>query len=158
MANKLLSIKPVGGSTYTDLPTPSNYKMTSTTLVDSARNTKGFVIATVVREGIRKVEVSWKYLTVEQFSIIAKLFEGSNTGGSGGFSFYCKYFDTVIGDFIDSEHGFTNLGSPATVHGSTDPRQFYVGDRVTDTAQICLDKTTGSPIGYTDVKLSVIEK
>ena len=158
MPNSLVSIKPVGNNSYTDLPAPSTYRMTSTTLVDSARNTKGKVVATVVREGIRKVEISWKFLTIAQFSTIAKLFEGSQTGGNGAFSFYVKYFDTVIGDFIDSENGFTNLGSPATVYGSTDARQFYVGDRITDTAQITLDKSDGSPKGYTDVKLSLIEK
>ena len=48
----LVKIKPViNGVPYNDwvdLPAPYGYKMTSTTLVNSARNSKGFVIASVV--------------------------------------------------------------------------------------------------------------
>jgi len=159
MPNSLVSVKPIGSNSWVDLdsPTPSTYKVTSTTLVDSARNTKGYVISTVIREGIRKIEITWKFLNLTQFSRIAKLFEGSDTGGTGGFSCHIKYFDTVIGDFIDSSKGFTNLGSPATVYGSVTPREFYVSDRVTDTAQITLDNL-GRPVGYTDVRLALIEK
>lgn len=157
MANSLVSIKPiVSGSSWNNLTAPSTYKMTSTTLVVSGRNTKGVVVASIIREGVRKIEISWKYLTIAQFSTIAKLFEGSNTGGNGAFSCYVKYFDTVIGQFIDSSQGFKGLNG--TNYGSTTPREFYVGDRITDTAQITLDKTTGAPIGYTNVKLSLIEK
>ena len=157
MPSSLVSVKPVGSSSWVDFnnPCPSTYKLTSTTLVDSARNTKGFVIASVIREGIRKIEITWKFLTLSQFSAIAKLFEGSDTGGTGGFSCYLKYFDTIIGTFIDSSQGYT--GVDTTVYGSTNPREFYVSDRVTDTAQIKLD-SNGSPVGYTDVRLALIEK
>lgn len=155
MASSLVSIKPnVTGASWNSVPASIGYKMTSTTLVDSARNTKGFVVANVIREGIRKIELNWNYLTVAEFSALAKLFEGANTGGVGGFFFYVKYFDTIIGQHIDSEHGFTGLDN--VVYGSTEPRLFYVGDRITDTAQIKLDANY-QPIGYTGVKLSLIE-
>ena len=156
MANNLVEVKPiVASSTWHAIKCPSTYTMTSTTLVDSARNTKGFVVSSVVREGIRKLELSWNFLSLADFSSIAQLFEGSSTGGVGAFSCYVKYFDTVVGDFIDSSNGYTTLNN--VVKGSTTPREFYVGDRITDTAKIKLD-SNNQPIGYVGVKLSLIEK
>lgn len=150
----LVKIKPVvngtPASSWTDLPAPIGYKMTSTTLVNGARNSKGFVVSSVIREGIRKIELVWNFLSVAQFSAVAKLFEGTATGGNGSFSFYVDYFDTVIGDFVNSQ---TDYLTP----NNNQPREFYVGDRVTDTAKIKLDENS-KPIGYTNVKLSLIEK
>ena len=40
----------------TDLPTPSTYTGTETTVVDAARNVAGYVVGAVVRESIAKVE------------------------------------------------------------------------------------------------------
>ena len=146
MANNqpLVSISIDGGTTYTDLPTPIEYKMTSSTLVDSARNTKGVVIASVIREGVRKVQLKWNYLTITEFSNIAKLFEsGTRTLAddttetiSGSFFFKAKFFDSVLGKFIKDV-------------------DMYVGDRITDTAKITL--IDGKPVGYTNVSLSLIE-
>ena len=161
MASNLIEIKPVGAVSFTQIKCPSTYKMTSTTLVDSGRNTDGFVVNDVVREGIRKIEISWNFLTLSEFSTIAKLFESGHTGGSAPdkkFACYIKYFDTVIGDFINSELGFTNLnGVDKSTDGNTSPREFYVGDRVTDTAKMVLDANM-QPQGYSSVKLSLIEK
>ena len=156
MASNLIEVKPIGSNSFTALPCPSKYRMTSTSIVDGSRNSKGKMIGTIVREGIRKIEIEWNFLSVANFSLVAKLFEGADTGGNGNFSCYTKYFDSVIGDFINSESGFTTLNN--VVKGTTDPREFYVGDRITDTAQITLDKITGMPIGYSNVKLSLIEK
>ena len=141
--NPLIKIKPYGTLNYVYIPACIDYKMTSTTLVDSARNTKGFVVSTVVREGIRKIEIKWNYLTLAEFSLVAQLFE-SKYGGN--FFCYCYYFDTIVGDFVDSELDLIN----------GEPRMFYVGDRVSDTAKIKLD-SNGKPIGYTNVSLSLIE-
>ena len=152
--NPLLQIKPSGTNTWLNTPACSDYKMTSTTLVDSARNSKGFVVSTVVREGIRKIELKWNFLSLSDFSTLAKMFEGSNTGGTGGFTCYIKYFDTILNSFINSENGYTTTGG--SVLGSTTPRLFYVGDRVSDTAKIKLD-SSNKPIGYTNVSLSLIE-
>lgn len=161
MASNLIEIKPVGAGSFTAIKCPSTYKMTSSTLVDSGRNTEGFVVAQTVREGIRKVEISWNFLSLSEFSTIAKLFESGHTGGSAPsdkFSCYIKYFDTVIGDFINSEQGFTNLnGIDKSTDGNTAPREFYVGDRVTDTAKLVLDANM-QPQGYSNIRLSLIEK
>lgn len=136
------------GSDWYYLPAFWDYQMTSTTLVDSSRNTKGVVVASVIREGIRKIEVGWQFLDCADFSYVAKLFEDASVGGNGAFMFYVKYFDTIRNSIIDS--------SADTIGGVTKQRKFYVGDRVSDTAKIKLD-SYGVPAGYTGVKLSLIE-
>ena len=50
-----------------ELPEPSTYSANTATLVDSARNVQGYVIGSVIRNDVAKVELSWKYLTVEQW-------------------------------------------------------------------------------------------
>lgn len=54
------------------LPEPSTYNATSSTIVDSARNVNGVVVGSVVRKNVSKVEVSWRYLTVQQWSNVLK--------------------------------------------------------------------------------------
>ncbi len=132
---------------FTNLPTPSDYKMTSTTLVSNARNSAGFLITTIVREGIRKIEMTWKYLSQTQFSLVAKLFEGTGTGGVGAFTCYLNYYDTIRGAYIDS---YTEYNT------SNERRSFYVGDRVCDSAKVKLDNN-GKVVGYENVRLSLIE-
>lgn len=150
--NPLLQIKPNGTNTWLNTPACSDYKMTSTTLVDSARNSKGYVVSTIVREGIRKIELKWNYLSLDDFAYLAQLFEGTRTGGVGNFFCYCTYFDTIVGALVNSEsdNHFTDE------NGNNVARLFYVGDRVCDTANIKLD-SNNKPIGYTNVSLSLIE-
>lgn len=134
---------------HTALPTPTDYKMTSSTLVDSARNADGIVVSQPIREGIRKIEMTWNYLTQVQFSLIAKLFEGSATGGNGSFFSYLYYYDTIRGEFVDSYTEF--IDDDETIR-----RTFYVGDRVSDTAKVVLN-ADGTIKAYANVKLSLIE-
>lgn len=129
------------GTDWYFMPPFWDYKMTSTTIVDSSRNSKGVVVSNVIREGIRKIEVNWQFLDRADFSYVAKLFEDASVGGNGAFMFYVKYFDTIRNALIDSY---------------SEDRKFYIGDRVSDTAKIKLD-SNGFPIGYTNVKLSLIE-
>ena len=150
MAGELLQVKPVGTNNWVSIPTPSTYKMTSSTIVANSRNVQGVVIPQVVREGIRKIEVTWRFLTQAQFSLVAKLFEDPSVGGTGAFTCYLKYYDTIRGTLVDSS-------SEYIAGDSSQPyRQFYVGDRVSDTAQLQLN-LDNSIKGYTNVKLSLIE-
>ena len=145
----LVSVKPVGveNAVYTPLPTPSSYRMTSSTLVDSGRNAGGVIVSQVIREGIRKIECEWNFLSQSQFSVVAKLFENASVGGTGGFLSYLRYYDTIRGEIVDSE--------TETIPSTNTPRQFYVGDRVSDTAQLVIKN--GKIQGYANVKLSLIE-
>lgn len=124
----------VGSTTW--LPAPSTYKMTSSDFVDSARNSSGVVVSNVIRSGVRKIEMTWKFLTQAQYTILFGLFEGS-----GNFVHSCYYYDTGLGNY--------------------QTKDFYVSDRVSETAQMVVDLDSNNNIssikGYADVKLSLIE-
>ena len=67
-----------------DFPEPSTYSGNTATLVDSARNTEGVMIGAVIRDDVAKVEVSWRYLTIDQWASIQKCFRQ----GSGWWKIY----------------------------------------------------------------------
>lgn len=85
-----------------ELPEPSEYSASTSTLVDSARNVNGYVIGSVVRNDVAKVELKWKYLTVEEWAKVLTLFNKH---------FYNKvtFFNQATGDYTT--------------------REMYVGDR-----------------------------
>lgn len=58
-----------------DLPEPSTYNATTSTLVDSGRNAMGVVVGAVVRDDVAKVEMKWEMLTADEWSRILKCFE-----------------------------------------------------------------------------------
>ena len=105
-----------------ELPEPSEYSANTATLVDSARNVSGYVIGSV------KIELKWRYLTVEQWADILRLFNRS-------------FYNNVT---------FFNQST-----GSYTTRQMYVGDR---SASIWRrHPVTGEVMGYTNPKLSLVE-
>jgi len=111
-----------------DLPEPSSYSATTSTLVDSARNVQGYVIGTVVRNDVAKVELSWRYLTVEQWSSVLSLFAKS-------------FYNSVT---------FFNQTT-----GAYETRQMYVGDRSAGLWR--RNPETLAVMGWTDCKLSLVE-
>lgn len=115
-----------------DFPEPSTYSGSTSTLVDSARNTAGVVVGAVIREDVGKVEVSWKYLTVEQWANILKCFSISRGGGFyNDVTFFCQ----DIGDWTT--------------------RKMYVSDR--SAGMWRRDHESGEVLGWTDCKLSLVE-
>ena len=116
-----------------DLPTPSSDVGLTSTIVDSGRNTEGVMIGAVIREDVGKVEMSWNYLTVTQWSAILKKFSSVH---GGSFSQNVTFFDQVRADWIT--------------------REMYVSDR-TSAGLIQLDPITGAPRGWKNPKLSLIE-
>ena len=56
------------------LPEPSEYSANTSTIVDSARNVSGYVIGSVVRNDVAKVELKWRYLTAQQWASVLSLF------------------------------------------------------------------------------------
>ena len=111
------------------------YSGIATTVVDSSRNAKARVIASVIRSDIAKVECGWNYLTTKEYSDLAKLFEPKYGG-----SFFVKacFFDSITGGF--------DCG-----------REFYCGDRKVTFAKIKCDSNY-MPIGYEGVGLNLIER
>lgn len=115
-----------------DIPTPSTYKGNTADIVDSARNVQGVVVGSVVRHDVAKVDATWLYLTVEQWSQILKCFDPKFGG---------KFYNSVT---------FFNQ-----VSGDWETRTMYVSDRTTG-GMIYLDKN-GNPIGWKNPKLALVE-
>lgn len=110
------------------LPEPSKYSAVTSTIVDSARNVSGYVIGSVIRNDVAKIEVSWKYLTVEQWANILSRFSRS---------------------FENSVYFFNQ----AT--GTYDTRNMYVSDRGAEMWR--RDPETGEVIGWVNPSLSLVE-
>ena len=115
-----------------DLPEPSTYSGNTATLVDSGRNVQGELIASVVREDVAKVELTWNYLTAQQWAAINKKFS-SKYGGS--FINDVTFYDQTSGDWVT--------------------RRMYVSDR--SAGMWRRDPTNGNILGWTNCKLSLIE-
>lgn len=110
------------------LPEPSSYSAVTSTIVDSARNVSGYVIGSVIRNDVAKIELSWKYLTVEQWASILSRFSSS---------------------FTNSVYFFNQ----AT--GTHDTREMYVSDRSASAWR--RDPNTGELLGWVNPSLSLVE-
>ena len=111
-----------------ELPEPSTYKSGTSTLVDSARNVSGYVVGSVIRSDVAKVELSWRYLTAQQWANVLSLFNRS-------------FYNDVT---------FYNQ---ATASYTT--REMYVGDR--SAGMWRRDPVTGEVMGWTECSLSLVE-
>ena len=111
-----------------ELPEPSEYSASTSTLVDSARNVSGYMIGAVIRSDVAKVELKWRYLTAQQWAMVTGIFTNN---------FYCT----------------TTFFNQATAGYTT--RQMYCGDR--KAAMWRRHPETGEVMGFTDCSLSLIE-
>lgn len=109
-------------------PEPSSYSANTATLVDSARNIEGRVIGSVIRNDVAKIEVGWRYLTAQQWA-------------------------DVIGPFTRNFYVSVTFFNQATADYTT--RQMYVSDRTASMWR--RDPNTGAVMGWTDLKLSLVE-
>ncbi len=111
-----------------ELPEPSSYEGTTSTIVDSGRNVQGKVVGAVVRHDVAKVTMSWNYLTAKQWATILSLFTAN---------FYCsvRFYNQVTA-------GYTT-------------RQMYVSDRTAGMWR--RSPNNGSVMGWTGAKLSLVE-
>lgn len=111
-----------------ELPEPSEYSASTSTLVDSARNVSGYVIGAVIRNDVAKVELKWNYLTVEQWARILSLFNNS-------------FYNEVM---------FFNQST-----GNYTTREMYVGDR--SAGMWRRHPETGEVMGWVGPSLSLVE-
>lgn len=116
-----------------DIPAPSTYIGTESTVVDAARNVEGVVIGAIVRESVAKVEMTWKYIDAEKWASIMKLF---NTAYGGNFYNNVTFFNQLT-------NGWTT-------------KEMYVSDRTTEGAFLT-SPTTGKITGYLNARLALIE-
>lgn len=114
------------------LPEPSSYNAQTSTLVDSARNVQGKMIGAVVRDDVAKVELSWRYLSVEEWARIGKLFK---TATGGNFINSVTFFDQTEGDYVT--------------------RDMYCSDRTSGMWR--RNPQTGAVMGWTECSLNLIE-
>lgn len=114
-----------------DFPEPSSYSANTSTLVDSARNSEGRMIGSVIRDDVSKIEISWKYLTVEQWARIQKCFDIRQ---GGEFTNLVEFFDQSVGGWVY--------------------REMYVSDRKSGLWR--RHPETGDILGWTDCSLSLI--
>jgi hypothetical protein len=109
-------------------PEPSSYSANTATIVDSGRNVQGFVIGAVVRSDVAKIEVSWRYLTAEQWA-------------------------NIIGPFTEKFYVSVTFFNQATARYTT--REMYISDR--SASMWRRHPATGEVLGWVEPKLSLIE-
>lgn len=109
-------------------PEPSSYSAVTSTIVDSARNVQGYVVGSVIRPDVAKIELSWKYLTVKEWATILSRFSSS---------FYndVRFFNQATGNY--------------------EVRTMYVSDR--NAGMWRRDPNTGAVMGWTNCSLSLVE-
>ena len=116
----------VGGYRF---PEPSTYSAVTSTIVDSARNVSGYVVGSVIRKDVAKIELTWRYLTVEQWA-------------------------TILSLFTDSFYNDVRFFNQAT--GYYDVRTMYVSDR--EAGMWRRDSETGAVMGWLNCSLSLVER
>ena len=111
-----------------DLPEPSTYSATTATIVDSARNLQGRVVGSVVRSDVAKVELTWRYLTAEQWANILSKFT---------YSFYndCRFYNQATASY--------------------DVRTMYCSDRTAGLWR--RNPETGEIMGWTNCAIALVE-
>ena len=115
----------VGGYGF---PEPSTYSAVTSTIVDSARNVNGYVVGSVVRQDVAKIELTWRYLTVDQWAKVLSVFNSS----------------------FENDVRFLNQGT-----GKYETRSMYVSDRTASGWR--RNPATGALMGWTNCSLSLVE-
>ena len=110
------------------LPEPSEYSASTSTLVDSARNVSGYVVGSVVRSDVAKIELKWRYLTARQWADVLSLF-------TDNFYNSVRFFNQATADYTT--------------------RQMYVSDR--SAGMWRRHPETGEIMGFVDCSLSLVE-
>ena len=135
------------GGDNPDIKCPSSYKGISSTFVDSARNSSGQTISNVIQEDVAKIELGWRFMSIQDFAKLSKLF---NEKHNGKFMVAVCFFNETIGNWEGDDSVAPNTTTNIC-------RLFYPNDREGVVAELTLDKITGMPQGYADVSLHLID-
>lgn len=123
-----MAIEPLVSIGDYDFPEPTTYSATTSTLVDSARNVSGYVVGSVVRNDVAKVEMTWGYLTAEQWA-------------------------GILSKFANSFYNSVRFYNQTTAGYET--RTMYVSDRTAGMWR--RNPTTGAVMGWRNCALSLVE-
>lgn len=110
------------------LPEPSEYSAQTSTIVDSGRNVSGVVIGSVIRSDVAKIELKWRYLTVDQWANVLSLF-------TNNFYNSVTFFNQATGEYTT--------------------RNMYVSDR--SSGMWRRHPVNGEVMGWTECSLSLVE-
>ena len=116
----------IGGTPIKD---PSEYEANTATIVNSARNTDGYMIGGVIRDDVAKITMSWRYISVQDWATILQMFKGKTN-----FTRSVEFFNQVTGTW--------------------ETRQMYVSDR---NAKIFKRDINNNIMGYLGARLALIE-
>lgn len=138
----LVTIQPlVLGAEAFVVKTPSEYIGNTATIVDSARSTNGYMIGTVIRNGVAKIQLKWNFITAEEWAEMLMQFEPEYGGA-----------------FVRSVTFFNQTT------GRMETREMYVSDRTSAGSFLLHNQETtndpdkiGLPRGYLNASLSLIE-
>ena len=114
-----------------DIPDPSEYNATTSTVVDSARNVQGVMIGAVIRDSMAKIECTWKYLDAAKWAEVLSLF---NVSLGGSFINEVTFFNQDTNDWQS--------------------RKMYVSDK---TAGMYYRDNEGNVRGFTGCRIALIE-
>jgi len=115
-----------------DFPDPSEYEANTATIVDSARNTQGMMIGSVILNDVAKATMSWRFISVQDWAAILQKFDNRFVGGN--FIQNVTFFNQTVGTW--------------------ETRKMYVSDR---SAKIFKRDENGDIIGYVGARLSLID-
>lgn len=111
---------------------PSEYRGTDATIVDSSRNAQGTMVGSIIRNSVAKVEMSWKFLSKDDWARILQLF---NADYGGNFYNDVTFFCETAGGYVT--------------------KKMYCGDRTS--GGVFMMNAQGNVVGYKNPKLSLIE-
>ena len=109
-------------------PEPSEYSANTSTIVDSGRNVQGMVVGAIVRSGVSKIEVKWRYLTAQQWASVIGPFDTN-------FYVSVRFYDQSSAGYVT--------------------KQMYVSDRKAGMWR--RHPETGEIMGWTGCSLSLVE-
>ena len=113
------------------VPDPSEYSGLTSTIVDGARNSQGEFIGGIIREDIAKVDMSWRFISTQNWATLL-----------------AKFTTSMGGNFVNA----ITLFNQST--GAWETRNMYVSDRK---ANVFKRDDAGNIIGYTNASLSLVE-
>jgi len=80
-----------------ELPEPSSYNSTLSTMVDTGTSVSGKTLGSVVRDSVAQISLSWSYIEAPVWSMINQLFKGND------FSRRVQFYDQMTGEFVIRE-------------------------------------------------------
>ena len=110
-----------------ELPEPTAYSGSTSTMVDSGTSVSGHLLGSVVRDDVAKIAMSWTYLSVSDWAQINQIFKE-------------KYINPV--SFFDQTAGTWVL------------RDMYISDR---SAGMWRRAADGTVLGWTGCSLELME-